>query len=114
MVAGDYHNGPLSVIIPFGLLGAIAFTWMLAAAIRLLYHYHRFGDPALQRVNTFLLAAFVAKTLFFVFIFGALYSDLITFIGLVGLAISLNGAPETSLNKETSPEALTVFSERAY
>ena len=26
-LAGDYHNGPLSVVIPFGIWGVIAFLW---------------------------------------------------------------------------------------
>ena len=28
-LAGDYHNGPLSVIIPFGIGGVIGFLWLL-------------------------------------------------------------------------------------
>jgi hypothetical protein len=31
MYAGDYHNGPLSILIPFGLFGMIAFLWLLGA-----------------------------------------------------------------------------------
>src|SRR5262249_29909547 len=31
-LAGDYHNGPLSVIIPFGIWGAGGFVWFLVAA----------------------------------------------------------------------------------
>jgi len=31
-LAGDYHNGPLSVIIPFGVFGVIAFVWFLLRA----------------------------------------------------------------------------------
>jgi len=113
MVAGDYHNGPLSVIIPFGVWGLISFGWLLTAGFKLLYYYHRFGDPALQRINTFLLSAFLAKILFFVFIFGALYSDLVSFIGLLGLGISLNGRP-TRFEPETSQEFLTIVPERVY
>ncbi len=91
LLAGDYHSGPLSVIIPFGIFGAIGFLWFLGAAIRGLYFNYRYGDPSLQRINTFLLAYFVAKTIFFFAIFGAFSSDLFTFVGLIGLSISLNG-----------------------
>ena len=30
-LAGDYHSGPLSVIIPFGLWGVIGFLWLIGA-----------------------------------------------------------------------------------
>src|SRR5207248_1296256 len=33
-IVGDYHNGPLSVILPFGIFGAIGFLWFLGAAWR--------------------------------------------------------------------------------
>ena len=90
-MVGDYHNGPLSVILPFGLFGAIAFVWLLVAAIRAVYHNYQFGDPAYHQINTFLFAYFVAKVIFFFTIFGSLHSDLPMFLGLLGLSISLNG-----------------------
>jgi hypothetical protein len=114
VVAGDYHNGPLSVLIPFGVFGLIGFIWLMVAGLRLLYFYHRFGPPEFQRINTFLLAAFLAKVCFFVFIFGSINSDLCTFLGILGVSVSLNGAPEAATEPELSPEPLTVFSERAY
>ncbi len=90
-VVGDYHNGPLSVIIPFGIFGVLFFFWFMAASTRVLYRNYKYGDPDLQKINTFLFAFFVAKTLFFMTIFGALYVDLAMFAGIVGLSISLNG-----------------------
>ena len=90
-LVGDYHNGPLSVIIPFGIFGSIGFVWFLVAGIRLLHQNCQFGDPAHQQINTFLLAYFVAKVIFFFTVFGSLHSDLPLFLGLLGLSISLNG-----------------------
>jgi hypothetical protein len=90
-LVGDYHNGPLSVIIPFGLFGAIAFTWLLVAGIRVMYHNYQFGDPAFQTLNTFLFAYFTAKVIFFCLIFGSLHADLPLFLGLLGLSVSING-----------------------
>jgi O-antigen ligase len=105
LLNGDYHSGPLSVIIPLGVFGAIGFVWFLVAAGRFFYRNHRFGDPRLQRVNTFLLAFFIMKVVFFFFIFGSLYSDLYSFTGLVGLSVSLNGRPEPVAEPElTEPE----------
>ena len=90
-LAGDYHSGPLSVILPFGIWGAIAFLWFLIAGVWALHHNRLYGDPALQTVNTFLLTAFLAKIISFIFIFGALSGDIIGFVGYLGLSISLNG-----------------------
>jgi hypothetical protein len=90
-LAGDYHNGPLSVILPFGIFGSIAFIWLLVAGIRVVYHNYRFGDPAYHNINTFLFAYFVVKVIFFFTVFGALAVDLPMFLGLLGLSISVNG-----------------------
>ncbi len=90
-IAGDYHNGPLSVIIPLGIWGAIAFLWLIIGGGRVLYNNYRYGDPALQTVNTLLLAMFITQTFSFFVIFGAITSDLLSFAGTFGLSVSLNG-----------------------
>ena len=90
-LVGDYHNGPLSVLIPFGLFGMLGFLWFLWAGLQVTYHNFRFGDPAYRQANTFILALFIAKTLFFFTIFGAFVQDMVMFCGLLGLNISLNG-----------------------
>jgi len=104
----DFHSGPISVIIPFGIWGALAFLWFIIAAIRVLYANYRYGDPDLQTVNSFLLAAFVAQTLYFLFVVGSLNSDMLKFCGLLGLSVSLNGgmrqpAPATRPEPEPQP-----------
>ena len=110
-VAGDYHNGPLSVIIPFGIWGVIAFGWFIYACGRVLRHHQRFGDPRLRSVNTFLFAFFIAKVTFFIVIYGSFWSDLCSFTGLIGLSISLNGAPRTVVEPVTDEEILNPFSQ---
>ena len=90
-LVGDYHNGPLSVILPFGIFGAIGFIWLMVAGIRVVYLNYQFGDPAYHNINTFLFAYFVVKVFFFFTVFGSFYSDLAMFLGLLGLSISLNG-----------------------
>jgi len=87
----DFHSGPISTVIPFGIWGCLAMLWFLAAGTWALYRNYRYSDPALQRVNTFLLAAFIAETLFFLFAFGDLSSDMVKFTGLLGLSVSFNG-----------------------
>jgi hypothetical protein len=90
-LVGDYHNGPLSVILPFGIFGVFAFLWFLTSSVRVLYKNYKFGHPLYRRLNTFLLSYFIAKTIFFFTVFGSLYSDFMTFVGVVGLSVSLNG-----------------------
>jgi hypothetical protein len=114
MVAGDYHNGPLSVIIPFGIYGALAFLWFLGAAISYLYRNFRFGDPSLRKINSLLLASFIAKTISFFVIFGAVSFDLCIFIGLLGLGVSLNGQPGSAATVEDTEKSLNPFPETVY
>ena len=90
-LAGDYHNGPLSVIIPFGIFGAIGFIWFLIAGLRTLHHNYYYGNPAYRQINRFLFAYFIARAIFFFVIFGSFYSDMAIFTGIVGLSVSLNG-----------------------
>jgi hypothetical protein len=89
--AGDFHNGPLSLLIPFGIWGFIAYTWFLLASNKVLNRNHKYGHPHLQTINTLLFALFVVKTLFFYIIFGSSFSDIMNFAGLVGLGVALNG-----------------------
>jgi hypothetical protein len=105
-LVGDYHNGPLSVTIPFGIWGDLAFTWFIISSIRLLYRNYKYGDPELEIPNKLLFSLFVVKAISFVFIFGALTIDTVIFVGYVGLSVSLNGgmcgpAPETATKPET-------------
>lgn len=97
--AGDYHSGPLSVLIPLGAFGLFGFLWFLVASARVLYRYYRFGDPNLRAINGFLFASFIAKGFSFFFVFGSFYSDLFIFVGLIGVAISLNGVLRSDRSK---------------
>jgi hypothetical protein len=89
-LAGDYHNGPLSLIIPFGIWGVLAFLWFLGASFKVLRANYKYGDPELRKENTLLMCYFIAKAIMFVFVFGGFHSDLFVFVGLVGFSISLN------------------------
>ena len=105
-ISGDYHNGPLSVILPFGIWGALAFLWFLIAGLWALHRNRLYGDPALHTVNTFLFAAFLAHIIFFFGAFGALSLDIVSFAGVLGLSISLNGGiSRPSLEKPAAAAA---------
>ncbi len=90
LAAGNYHNGPLSIFVPFGSLGAITFIAFLLISLRGLYLNYHYGDPRLQTINRFLFAFFLARVVFFFAAFGAFNSELYTFTGLIGLSVALN------------------------
>jgi len=89
-LAGDYHNGPLSIILPFGIWGVLAVGAFFIAGARVLYCNYRYGDPALKQLNTLLLALFLMRITMFLFVVGALDRDLWIFVGLFGFSVSMN------------------------
>ena len=89
-VSGDYHNGPLSTLIPFGIWGAIALLWVNLAGVRILYRNFKYGDPELRTINVFLLAWYVQRTIMFFFIFGGFELDIGLFARTVGFSVALN------------------------
>ncbi len=89
-LTGSYHNGPLTVLIPFGIWGAIGWLWFVWASLRALYLNYLHGEESLKKINTFLLAYFLARTIFFLGVFGDFRSDFQTFLGIIGLSLSLN------------------------
>ncbi len=101
ILAGDYHSGWRSIMIPFGIWGILAFSAFLFAGFRVLWRNRNKGEGIFKRVNLFLLTYFIAKTIFFFFVFGAIASDLFVFTGLVGLSVSLNQANEERETKGT-------------
>ena len=119
VVTGDYHNGPLSLIIPFGIWGVLAFVWFLIAAFRVLWRNYKYGDPEIININRFLLVAFSVQLIFFVAVFGAFYLDLAKFVGLVGLSIAMNHgvagsapAPVPVIEPQPEPEPENTFGGR--
>jgi hypothetical protein len=91
IIAGDYHSGPLSLLINFGIPGTLAFIAFGLAGIRVMYRNFRYGDPALRQVNALLLSCFTAKFILFWLIFGDIGTDLPAFTGLIGFNVALNG-----------------------
>lgn len=111
LVAGDYHNGPLTLIIPFGIWGVLAFIWFCYAGLRVLWSNFKYGDREIQNINTFLLVYFLAQLVYYLFVFGAFYMDLAKFAGVVALSICMNhgvasaaGAPALITQPFRKPE----------
>ena len=90
ILSGDYHSGPLSVCVPFGVFGSLVFLAFLVVSIRALYLNFRYGSEELRTINRFLFACFCGRTIFFFVAFGALAYDFFIFTGIVGLSVALN------------------------
>jgi hypothetical protein len=90
LVTGDYHSGPLSVYVPFGVFGSLAFLVFLGVSLRALYLNYRYGREEVRTLNRFLFAYFLGRAIFFFGAFGALPSDLYQFTAAIGFGIALN------------------------
>lgn len=90
LIAGDYHNGPLSILIPFGVFGMLAFLAFLWAGSSVLYQNFRYGPSNLKIINAFLLSCFAVRVFFFFAVFGGVHSDIVVLVGLVGFSVAIN------------------------
>lgn len=90
LVSGNYHNGLLTIIIPFGIWGLIAFICFCYGGLKVLYANYRYSSPEIKQINTFLLANFMARLIFYLVFYGQFDLDFVVFTGLVGLSIALN------------------------
>ncbi len=90
IISGNYHNGFLTLVIPFGIWGILAFAWFLVVALRALIRNYRYGDPELRTLNRFLLAAFATRLIFYIGVYGQFDLDLASFTGLLGMSIAIN------------------------
>jgi hypothetical protein len=96
LISGNYHNGILTLLIPFGIFGLLAFLWFCWSSMRVLINNYRYGDPALRNLNSFLLAYFAARMAFYFIFYGQFDLDFIQFTGLIGLSIAINGGVRTA------------------
>ena len=90
-ISGNYHSGPLSVLMPFGAWGGIALLWLWFGGARALYNNYRYGDPVFRVVNSFLFACFIVRIFMFLVVFGSIENDVAYFAVLFGLSVSING-----------------------
>jgi hypothetical protein len=98
MLTAEYHHGPLSVIVPFGIWGALIFLWFVAVGIWVLHRNYRWGDKELQKVNTFLLTYYLVRACYFFTLYGSLYSDMVVFTAVLGLSVAVNGGVRNKRN----------------
>ena len=114
MISSDYHQGILTLIIPFGIWGILAFLAFCGASLRVLYRNYRYSPPELRLTNTFLLSYFVGRLVFYLVFYGEFALDFMLFTGAIGLSLSLNGgmrqadAPVLRRTVELEPKGLEV------
>jgi hypothetical protein len=101
LVSGNYHNGILTLLIPFGIFGFGAFVWFCVAALRVLWKNLKYGDPELIHVNRFLMGYFVARLVYYVVFYGQFDLDFMHFTGTLGLSIALNGGMRARKSVQT-------------
>lgn len=89
-LAGDYHNGPISVLLTFGIWGALAFAWLVGASLLALVRNLRYGPVENLRLNRFLLGYYLSKLLIFMTVYGDISSDSVFFCALVGFSLAAN------------------------
>jgi len=109
-IAGDYHSGPLTVVLTFGIWGVIAVLWFLIASVRALYDNYRYGEQSLQTANALLFAVFLTHVLMFLFVFGSFQNDMLGFATVVGLSVSLNGGIRRPTAEPVRPSVAPAFS----
>jgi O-antigen ligase len=114
LTAGNFHSGPLSVIIPLGIWGVIGFVWFVVVSLKYLYRNYKKGDPSLHQVNSLLLSVFIGKLVLFLIVFGAFANEFYMFAGIVGLSVALNGAEATEpvLSESTEAEEEVAYNQR--
>jgi hypothetical protein len=109
-ISGDYHSGPLSTLIPFGIWGAIGILWLHIAALFVAVRNYRYGDPEIRPFNAFFLANIIWATVGFYFIFGAFDGAVADLAKMLGFSLAMNWgvcrpAPRERVNPRIKPLA---------
>jgi hypothetical protein len=91
-LAGDYHNGMISVVLCFGIWGVIVIVWFIFVGLRVMYFNMRYGRPELFTINAILFIVFFNESISYLSCFGGLSiaSDMMYFTGPLGMSVALN------------------------
>jgi hypothetical protein len=89
-ISGDYHSGPLSTLIPFGIWGAIGILWLMAVSLFVCYRNYKYGDAELKTFNNFFLANILWAVLGFFFVFGAYQGAVGDLAKVLGFSLAMN------------------------
>lgn len=91
-LAGDYHNGMISVVLSFGIWGVVVILWFMFAGFRVVYLNMRYGRPELYTINAMLFLLYFNEAGSYLCCLGGLgiSSDMALFVGPLGMSIALN------------------------
>ncbi len=91
-LAGDYHNGMISVVLSFGIWGVIVILWFMLAGFRVLYLNLKYGRPELYTINAMLFILYFNEMGSYLCCLGGLgiSTDMAFFTGPIGMSIALN------------------------
>lgn len=112
-ISSDFHNGPLSTLIPFGLWGGIGMLWLMGASLFVLYRNYKYGDPTLSNFNTYTFVGGICSVIAFFFIFGGFQDDVGTYARMVGFSIAINGGIAKRPAREASNPRIKPAAEGA-
>ena len=104
-ISMDYHSGPLSTLMPFGIWGGIGMVWLMVAVLFVTYRNYRYGFPELQTFNAYLLAQCISSIVIFLFVFGAFQNDVGNFAKIAGFSIAMNWGVAKRPSRVANPAA---------
>ena len=104
IITGDFHSGPLSILLPFGIWGILGFGWLCWVGVRALHRNFIYSPPELKLINTVLFSTFVTELIVFVFVFGSFQTQFPLFTGILGLSVAMNGGVRSSVPAPEEPE----------
>jgi hypothetical protein len=90
-ISSDYHSGPLSTLMAFGVWGGLGIVWLMAATWYVVYQNYKYGDPAMRSFNIYTLATCSISIFSFFFLFGAFHDDVGSLARTAGFSIAMNG-----------------------
>ncbi len=90
-ISSDFHSGPLSTLMAFGIWGGIGIVWLMLATTFVTYRNYKFGDPTMQTFNTYMFVLCLGAIIAFLFIFGGFHADVGNFAKIAGFSIAMNG-----------------------
>ena len=109
-LAGDYHNGMLSLVIPLGVYGVAIFLWFGFAGLRVVWLNFKYGRPDLRTINFFMFIMFFNELVSYLSCVGGLAfsADINWFAGYLGMSIALNGGVCNKNSQRILEESMKV------
>ncbi len=91
-LSSDFHNGMISLVIPFGIWGVLTAVWFILAGLWVMWRNMKYCRPEIKLACSMLFVMYFYEALNFLSCFAGLQiaAELAYFIGYLGLSIALN------------------------